>query len=48
MWLTDQEAFDYEHEHFGAEVALANWQEIHAWRQAGRPPSLRVEDGREG
>ena len=51
-WLvieqTDQEAFAWDQEHYGETVALENWREIHEWRDAGRPPALRLPDGRNG
>ena len=46
--MTDQEAFAFERETFGLDVALENWREIRDWREAGRPPSLSLPDGRKG
>ncbi len=38
--MDDQEAFAWDCAHYGEMVALANWQEIHEWREAGRPQGL--------
>lgn len=48
MTLTDQEAYEYERDRFGEALALENWREIREWRDAGRPPALRLPDGRNG
>lgn len=48
MQMTDQEAFVWDCEHYGIDVALANWQEIFDWRAMGRPIGLHVPDGRAG
>ena len=45
---TDQEAFAWDRDHYGIVVALENWREVYDWRRAGRPASVRVDEGRSG
>ena len=46
--LTDQEAFAWDAERYGAQVALENWREIFDWRSRGRPKGLGWIDMRSG
>ena len=40
--MTDQEAFDWDREHYGESTALLNWQEMHRTRR------LQANPGAEG
>ena len=42
LHITDQEAFEWDRQHYGESVAVANWEELH------RDDSLKVVPGAEG